>query len=94
MILCVTAAILTRQRGLSAAVHERQNGDKRLRSPRNPRVFRQRAPLYPQVGEIGGNESKARAKIDVVCGLPLSVENLSMIHTALGMTLSDRVGSP
>jgi hypothetical protein len=46
------------------------------------------------VGEIGGDESGARAKIDVVSGSPLSVENLPMIHTALGMTLSDQVGSP
>jgi hypothetical protein len=46
------------------------------------------------VGEIGGDESGTRAKIDAVSGSPLSVENLSMIHTVLGMTVSDQVGSP
>jgi hypothetical protein len=56
--------------------------------------FTQPASLYPQVGEIGGDESGARAKIDAVSGSPLSVENLPMIHTALGMTLSHPVGSP
>jgi hypothetical protein len=78
----------------SAIIYERQNRDRPQRSPHNPRVSRQPAPLYPQVGEIGVDESEARVKIDVARGLPLSVENLSMIHTALGMTLSDRVGSP
>jgi hypothetical protein len=53
----------------------------------------QPAPVYPQVGEIGGDESGARAKIDAVSGSPLSVENLPMIHTALGMSPSDQVGS-
>jgi len=78
----------------SATVSETKNGDRRLQSPHNPRVSRQPASLYPQVGEIGGDESGARAKINAVSGSPLSVESLPMIHTTLGMTLSDRVGSP
>jgi hypothetical protein len=88
------AMIPTISEDFFATVYERQNGDGRLRSPHNPRVSSQPAPLYPQVGEIGGDESGAGAKIDFVSGEPLSVENLPMIHTVLRMTLSDRVGSP
>jgi hypothetical protein len=46
------------------------------------------------VGEIGVDESGARAKIDAASESPLSVESFQMTHTALGMTLSDQVGSP
>jgi hypothetical protein len=53
----------------------------------------QLALVYPQVGEIGGDDSGARVKIDAVSGSPLSVENLPMIHTTLGISLSDQVGS-
>jgi hypothetical protein len=93
MILCIKAMIPTISDDFSATVSEGQNGDSRLRSPNNPRVSREPAPLYPQVGEIGGDESGARAKIDAVSGSPLSVENLPMIHTTLGISLSDQVGS-